>query len=85
MHWIISLSLSLPQDIVVGMKFGQFGREEGSLILVSQSGAMTVKILKRNVVFEVKETKPGLYLIDTLSLQPSQLHFRSIAVSASET
>lgn len=45
------------------MKFGQFGREEGSLILVSQSGAMTVKILKRNVVFEVKELKPGITCI----------------------
>ena len=41
------------------MKFGQFGREEGSLILVSQSGALYVKILKRSVTFEVKESRPG--------------------------
>ena len=41
------------------MKFGQFGREEGSLILVSQSGALSVKILKRNAIFEPKETRAG--------------------------
>lgn len=41
------------------MKFGQYGREDGSLILINRSGALTVKILKRNVVFEAKETRTG--------------------------
>lgn len=40
----------------MGMRFGQFGREAGALILVSQGGALSVKILKRNVNFEVKDS-----------------------------
>lgn len=39
---IVLLSL---QDVVVGMRFGRFGREDGALILVSQGGALTVNIL----------------------------------------
>ena len=34
-------------DIVTGMAFGVFGREEGSLVLNFKSGGLTVKILQR--------------------------------------
>jgi Bardet-Biedl syndrome 1 protein len=47
------------QDPVVGMKFGQFGREDGSLILIGQTGSLTVKILKRTAILEVKESRTG--------------------------
>ena len=53
------------QDIVVGMRFGRFGREDGALILVSEGGALSVKILKRSVNFEVKDTNPRMYFEDT--------------------
>jgi Bardet-Biedl syndrome 1 protein len=46
-------------DVVVGMKFGQFGREDGVLIMVTRGGALSVKILKRSVNFEVKDMTPG--------------------------
>jgi Bardet-Biedl syndrome 1 protein len=46
-------------DPVVGMKFGQFGREDGSLILIGQTGSLTVKILKRTAILEVKESRTG--------------------------
>ena len=52
----------LIQDVVVGMRFGRFGREDGALILVSQGGALSVKILKRSVNFEVKDTNPRTYM-----------------------
>lgn len=46
-------------DVVVGMTFGQFGREEGVLLMVTQGGALIIKILKRSVNFEVKDITPG--------------------------
>ena len=45
--------------MVVGMKFGQFGREDGALLLVMQGGALAIKILKRTVNFEAKDPNPG--------------------------
>ena len=42
------------------MRFGQFGREDNSLVLISQGGTLTVKILRRGVVFEPKDVTPGL-------------------------
>ena len=41
------------------MRFGQFGREDGSLVMISQGGALSIKILRRGVVFEPRETNPG--------------------------
>ena len=41
------------------MKFGQFGREDGVLIMVTRGGALSIKILKRSVNFEVKDMTPG--------------------------
>ena len=43
----------------MGMKFGTFGRENGVLLLVTQGGALSIKILRRSVNFEVKEAHPG--------------------------
>ena len=53
------ISCYLIQDVVVGMTFGQFGREEGVLLMVTQGGALIIKILKRSVNFEVKDITPG--------------------------
>ena len=47
------------KDVVVGLKFGQFGREDGVLVTVTQRGALIIKILKRSVIFEVKDLTPG--------------------------
>ena len=47
------------QDVVVGLKFGPFGREEGALLLVTQGGALIVKMLKRTASFEAKDPNPG--------------------------
>jgi len=35
------------QDIVTGIKFGRFGREDGSLIMTTKGGGLIVKMLKR--------------------------------------
>lgn len=43
----------------MGVKFGQFGREDGVLLMVTQGGALLVKILKRSVSFEGKDLTPG--------------------------
>ena len=42
-------------DTVVAMKYGRFGREDSTLVMVSRSGGLTVKILKRTAKFTVKE------------------------------
>ncbi len=44
---------------MVGLRFGRFGREDGALLMVTQGGALVIKILKRTVNFEPKETKVG--------------------------
>ena len=46
-------------DIVTGMAFGVFGREEGSLALNFKSGGLTVKILQRQGNLAVSTHKPG--------------------------
>lgn len=52
-------ALGVIQDVVVGIKFGSFGREDGVLLMVMRGGALSIKILKRSVNFEVKDMIPG--------------------------
>ncbi|XP_013391721.1 Bardet-Biedl syndrome 1 protein homolog [Lingula anatina] len=47
------------EDIVTGMKFGRFGREDASLIMTTKGGGLIVKILKRTAVFEEKDATAG--------------------------
>ncbi len=46
-------------DAVSAMKFGKFGREDSSLVLVTVGGSLTVKILKRTAQFEKVEAAVG--------------------------
>lgn len=46
-------------DSVSAMKFGKFGREDSSLVLITVGGALTVKILKRTAHFEKFESSKG--------------------------
>ncbi len=39
--------ISLPDDKVVGMRFGRFGREPSSLVAVLASGSLVVRMLRR--------------------------------------
>ena len=43
----------------MGLKFGRFSREEGALVMVTQGGALIVKLLKRTVTFEGREVATG--------------------------
>lgn len=38
----------------MGLKFGQFGREDGSLLMITQGGALIIKILKRTAPLQPK-------------------------------
>ena len=42
-------------DAVSAMRFGKFGREDSSLVLITVGGALTVKILRRTAQFENME------------------------------
>lgn len=46
------------QDVVMGLKFGQYGREDGSLLMVTQGGSLIIKMLKRTAVLDDKESQP---------------------------
>lgn len=43
----------------MGLKFGQFGREDGSMLMVTQGGALIIKILKRTASLETKDVHSG--------------------------
>ena len=55
--------MNTVQDVAVGIQFGQFGREDGVLTMVTQNGCLVVKILKRTVMFEEKDPVPGKVFI----------------------
>ncbi|XP_057316965.1 Bardet-Biedl syndrome 1 protein homolog [Hydractinia symbiolongicarpus] len=40
------------QDVVTGMRYGRFGREDGALVMATKGGGLIVKILKRTAQFE---------------------------------
>ena len=42
-------------DAVSAMRFGKFGREDSSLVLITVGGSLTVKILRRTAQFENME------------------------------
>ncbi|KUF99561.1 Neurobeachin [Phytophthora nicotianae] len=59
-------SLTMSDDIVAleafslrRMRFGQYGREEASLVLVQKSGALSLKILKRTASLEAISEAAG--------------------------
>lgn len=47
------------QDVVTGLKFGRFGREDGTLIMTTRGGGLLIKIMKRNAVFQEKDISAG--------------------------
>lgn len=42
----------VSEDVVTGIKFGRFGREDNSLIMCMKGGGLSVRILKRTAQFE---------------------------------
>lgn len=41
----------------MGLKFGKYGREDGSMLMVTQGGSLIIKILKRTASLDSKETQ----------------------------
>ncbi|XP_060079163.1 Bardet-Biedl syndrome 1 protein homolog [Ylistrum balloti] len=46
-------------DVVTGLKFGRFGREDGTLVMTTRGGGLVLKILRRNATFEEKDISAG--------------------------
>ena len=46
-------------DVIMGMHFGTFGREEGSLVINFKHGGLSVKMLQRQANLAVSNHKPG--------------------------
>ncbi|XP_076024035.1 BBSome complex member BBS1, partial [Genypterus blacodes] len=53
------LSTIKTPDVVTGIRFGRYGREDGTLILTTRGGGLMVKILKRTAAFEDRDSAPG--------------------------
>ncbi len=47
------------EGVLTGLLFGQYGREDASLVLVQKTGALHLKILKRNANLEVVSDAAG--------------------------
>jgi len=47
------------EDVVTGMRFGRFGREDSTLVMTTKGGGQIVKILKRTATFEEKDAAAG--------------------------
>lgn len=56
-------------DIIMGMRFGIFGREEGSLVINFKHGGLSVKMLQRQANLEVSTHKPGPSLKQDIPLK----------------
>jgi hypothetical protein len=48
--------VSSINDTVSAMKFGRFGREDSAMVMITVTGGLTVKILKRTAQFEKMES-----------------------------
>ncbi|XP_059157343.1 Bardet-Biedl syndrome 1 protein homolog [Physella acuta] len=55
-------------DVVTGMRFGRFGREDGTLIMSAKRGGLYVKILKRTAKFEEKDLTAGPPIAQNIKL-----------------
>lgn len=55
-------------EVVNSMKYGKYGRESGTLVLVSRTGSLTIRILKRTVKFYPKEAASSQAVVNKLIL-----------------
>ncbi|KAM6897060.1 BBSome complex member BBS1 [Xenentodon cancila] len=53
------LSTIKTPDAVTSIRFGRYGREDGTLVLTTRAGGLMVKILKRTAVFDERDSTPG--------------------------
>lgn len=53
------LSTIKTPDVVTGICFGRYGREDGTLIVATRGGGLMMKILKRTAAFEDRDSAPG--------------------------
>lgn len=60
-------SIKTP-DVVTSIRFGRYGREDGTLILTTKGGGLMVKILKRTATFEDRDNAPGPPLAQSIRL-----------------
>lgn len=56
------------EGVVTAIKFGHFGREDNSLVMITRSGALIIKILKRTAHFETQELTHGSFSSQNMKL-----------------
>ncbi|XP_053134922.1 Bardet-Biedl syndrome 1 protein isoform X2 [Hemicordylus capensis] len=55
-------------DVVTGICFGRYGREENTLVMTTQGGGLSIKILKRTAVFDGGDTSAGAPVAQSVKL-----------------
>lgn len=60
-------SIKTP-DMITSIRFGRYGREDGTLILTTKGGGLLVKILKRTATFEDRDNTMGPPLAQSVRL-----------------
>ncbi|CAL8284178.1 unnamed protein product [Merluccius merluccius] len=53
------VSVIKTPDVVTGLRFGRYGREDGALVMTTKGGGLAVKILKRTATFDERDGAPG--------------------------
>ena len=53
------VSIHQTNDIVTGLRFGRFGREDNTLIMTHASGGLSIKILPRRANLEMNTNGAG--------------------------
>eukprot|EP00795_Rhopilema_esculentum_P002976 gene2976-1230_t len=53
------VNMFTAEDVIVGIQFGRFGREDNALVMTTKGGGLLIKILKRTANFEGKDLSAG--------------------------
>lgn len=62
------LSTIKTPDAVTSIRFGRYGREDGTLIMTGKGGGLMMKILKRTAAFDDRDSAPGPPLAQSIRL-----------------
>lgn len=62
------LSSIRTPDVISSVRFGRYGREDGTLVMTTRGGGLMVKILKRTAAFEDRDGAAGPPLAQSVRL-----------------
>lgn len=59
----------VTESVITSMKFGRYGREDNTLVMVSRSGHLSIRIIKRTAKFNTSDPDPSSFMnVSTVKL-----------------